>query len=169
MPAVSKAQRIAAAIAEHHPEKAKGAAKQMANSMSKEQLHHFSATSTKGLPEKKAEFTALELEYLQGFVTKCSEHALDPEILLLKTAADEAEHHKKHKVRDIVIGAGKGALAGGVIGAAGSTALAAPFIAGNRNNTRQQKVQALLRTAITGGLQGVATGGVVGGVNQASK
>ena len=54
MPAVSKKQRIAAAIAEHHPEEATGAAKDMAESMSKEQLRHFSATKEKGLPEKKA-------------------------------------------------------------------------------------------------------------------
>lgn len=54
MPAVSKKQRIAAAIAEHHPEKATGAAKDMAKSLSKDQLHDFASTSEKGLPEKKS-------------------------------------------------------------------------------------------------------------------
>jgi phage gpG-like protein len=55
MPAVSKAQQQAAAIAEHEPSKAKGAAKQMAKSMSKEQLHHFAATKVKDKPEHKEE------------------------------------------------------------------------------------------------------------------
>ena len=116
-----------------------------------------------------SKLSVLDLEYLQGFVTKCSEQQVDPEALLLKTSADEEEHHKKHKVKDIAVGAGKGALAGGAIGAAGSAALAAPFIASNRNHTGKEKLQAMLRTVITGGLQGAATGGVVGGVNQASK
>lgn len=52
MPAVSKAQRIAMAIAEHHPEdlneKNKGLKK-----MSHEQLHDFAATPEKGLPSYK--------------------------------------------------------------------------------------------------------------------
>ena len=51
MPAVSKAQRIATAIAEHHPEdlnaKNKGLLK-----MSKGQLHDFASTKEKGLPYK---------------------------------------------------------------------------------------------------------------------
>lgn len=51
MPAVSKAQRQAMAIAEHHPDKVykhnKGLLK-----MSKEQLRHFSSTSEKNLPDK---------------------------------------------------------------------------------------------------------------------
>lgn len=54
MPAQSKSQRQAAAIAEYHPEQATGAAKDMAASMSKGQLHDFAATKEKGLPEKKA-------------------------------------------------------------------------------------------------------------------
>ena len=50
MPAVSRAQRIAMAIAEHHPEelseKNKGLKK-----MSHEQLHDFASTNEKHLPE----------------------------------------------------------------------------------------------------------------------
>jgi hypothetical protein len=61
MPAVSVAQRQAAAIAEHHPEKATGAAKEMAKSMSKSQLHDFAATKDKGKPKhvKKSFFFSL--------------------------------------------------------------------------------------------------------------
>jgi len=62
MPAVSKAQRRAMAIAEHHPEKATGAAKEMAKSMSKKQLHDFASTSEKGLPKHK------EASFVQGFL-----------------------------------------------------------------------------------------------------
>jgi hypothetical protein len=58
MPAESKAQRIAMAIAEHHPEdlypENKGLAK-----MTHKQLHEFAETPEKGLPEhvhKKAKY-----------------------------------------------------------------------------------------------------------------
>ncbi len=50
MPAVSKAQRVAMAIAEHHPEKLHAENRGMLK-MSKEQLHDFAASSPKGLPE----------------------------------------------------------------------------------------------------------------------
>ncbi len=49
MPAVSKAQRTAMAIAEHHPEELYERNKEML-SMSKSQLHDFAATKEKGLP-----------------------------------------------------------------------------------------------------------------------
>jgi hypothetical protein len=50
MPAVSRAQRIAMAIAEHHPEElsAKNAG---LKKMTHTQLHDFAATSEKHLPE----------------------------------------------------------------------------------------------------------------------
>jgi hypothetical protein len=52
MPAVSKAQRTAIAIAEHHPdqlyERNKGLLK-----MSKSSMHDFAATPSKGLPRYK--------------------------------------------------------------------------------------------------------------------
>ena len=51
MPAVSRAQQIAMAIAEHNPSKLNPANKGML-SMSKNQLHDFSSTPTKGLPYK---------------------------------------------------------------------------------------------------------------------
>jgi Protein of unknwon function (DUF3008) len=49
MPAESKAQQIATAIAEHHPEKlyARNAG---LKEMSKKQLHEFASTPRKGLP-----------------------------------------------------------------------------------------------------------------------
>ena len=67
MPARSKAQQAAAAIAEHHPEKAKGAAKEMAKGMSKKQLRHFSKTDTKSLPEHKKEASLRRTAFLEGY------------------------------------------------------------------------------------------------------
>ena len=52
MPAVSKKQRQAMAIAEHHPSKLYGKNKGMLK-MSKSQLHDFAKTKEKGLPRKK--------------------------------------------------------------------------------------------------------------------
>lgn len=51
MPAVSKKQREAMAIAEHHPEKLNAKNKGLLK-MSKGQLHDFASTSEKGLPNK---------------------------------------------------------------------------------------------------------------------
>jgi hypothetical protein len=55
MPAVSRAQRIVMAIAEHNPSKLNKKNRGLLK-MSHSQLHDFAATSTKGLPEhvKKA-------------------------------------------------------------------------------------------------------------------
>jgi hypothetical protein len=50
MPAVSKAQREAMAIAEHHPEKLSKKNKGLAK-MSKTQLKHYTKTPEKGLPK----------------------------------------------------------------------------------------------------------------------
>jgi hypothetical protein len=57
MPAESKAQRIAMAIAEHHPEDLYAKNKGLAD-MTHKQLHDFAATPEKGLPEhvKKASY-----------------------------------------------------------------------------------------------------------------
>ena len=52
MPAVSKKQRRAMAIAEHHPEQLYARNRAMLG-MSKEDLHDFAATKEKGLPKKK--------------------------------------------------------------------------------------------------------------------
>jgi hypothetical protein len=60
MPAVSKNQRIAMAIAEHHPEDLNEKNKGLAD-MSHKQLHEFAATPEKGLPahvHKKASYQA---------------------------------------------------------------------------------------------------------------
>jgi hypothetical protein len=71
MPAVSKKQRIAMAIAEHNPDKLYKRNKGMAD-MSKKQLHDFASTDEKGLPDKMKKstkgsppFTTSELE--QGY------------------------------------------------------------------------------------------------------
>ena len=52
MPAKSKAQQIAAAIAEHTPEMLYKRNRGLLE-MSKSELHKFSSTKIKGLPKKK--------------------------------------------------------------------------------------------------------------------
>lgn len=52
MPAVSKAQRQAMAIAKHHPEKLQDRNRGML-SMSDEQLDEFASMPEKGLPQRK--------------------------------------------------------------------------------------------------------------------
>ena len=52
MPAKSKAQRQAMAIAEHHPSKLRKRNRGL-KKMSKSQLHDFASTKEKGLPRKK--------------------------------------------------------------------------------------------------------------------
>jgi hypothetical protein len=56
MPSESKAQQQAMAIAEHSPSKLYKRNKSML-SMTKEQLHDFASTKTKGLPAKKKKFS----------------------------------------------------------------------------------------------------------------
>ena len=51
MPAKSKAQRQAMAIAEHHPEQLNPENRGLLG-MSHEQLHEFAATKEKGLPQR---------------------------------------------------------------------------------------------------------------------
>jgi hypothetical protein len=51
MPAVSKNQRIATAIAEHHPEELNPENKGLLK-MTHSQLHDFAATPQKGLPQR---------------------------------------------------------------------------------------------------------------------
>ena len=61
MPAVSKKQRTAMAIAEHAPEKLFSRNKALLG-MSHEQLHDFASTSEKDLPEKKRRKRAMEMQ-----------------------------------------------------------------------------------------------------------
>lgn len=51
MPAVSKDQRVATAIAEHHPGQLYARNKGLLK-MTKSQLHDFAATKEKGLPKR---------------------------------------------------------------------------------------------------------------------
>lgn len=51
MPARSRDQRIAMAIAEHHPEQLYSRNKGLLK-MSKQQLHDFAATKERGLPKR---------------------------------------------------------------------------------------------------------------------
>ena len=59
MPARSKNQRIAAAIAEHHPSKLYKRNRGL-KKMSKSQLHDFAKTKEKGLPKKSPNSDFLE-------------------------------------------------------------------------------------------------------------
>ncbi len=52
MPAISRNQRITAAIAKHHPEQLYSRNRGML-SMSNTQLHHYASTPEKGLPKRK--------------------------------------------------------------------------------------------------------------------
>lgn len=61
MPAKSKKQQALMAIAEHSPEKIKGKNKGVLD-MSKQQLHDFAATPTKGLPEKVGKRSTKKVE-----------------------------------------------------------------------------------------------------------
>ncbi len=56
MPAVSKVQRIATAIAKHHPSKLFRRNRGLL-SMSKNQLHEFASTKERGLPVRKSRLT----------------------------------------------------------------------------------------------------------------
>lgn len=53
MPAISKAQRIVMAIAEHDPSKLRKKNRGVLK-MSKKQLHEFAETPSRGLPEHKS-------------------------------------------------------------------------------------------------------------------
>lgn len=57
MPAVSKAQRRAMAIAEHHPEKTYARNRGLLK-MTKGQLHDFAATKEKNLPKRVSKRSA---------------------------------------------------------------------------------------------------------------
>ena len=172
MPAVSEKQREAAAIAEHHPSKATGAAKQMAKSMSKTQLHHFA--STKGL-KKAADLSAHELAYLEGFCEKCAGLNQDPEVILQKIADGEM-------VKRIAGGAGKGAVAGGVIGAglgavgsgvATGAYLASPLVRRQAKKHPKEALKlmrhALAQGAKGGSIRGAGFGAIVGGSARAAQ
>jgi hypothetical protein len=93
MPAKSKAQRVAMAIAEHHPselyERNKGLAK-----MSHEQLHDFAATKESHLPARKE-----HAPHNPGRITHVHEHL-------------ETPHHEPHAGVDIHGAAHDGHVAG---------------------------------------------------------
>jgi uncharacterized protein DUF3008 len=71
MPAKSKAQQQAMAIAEHHPEKLNKANRGML-SMSHKQLHEFASGSEKGKPEhvKKVERHGTTKEHMQHLANR---------------------------------------------------------------------------------------------------
>lgn len=85
MPATSKNQQIASAIARQAKEgkipvsKLHGASKSMYESMSKEQLGHFAKTKRKGLPKHVKE--SEDAAFVRGFMDKCAEYGVDPEAL----------------------------------------------------------------------------------------
>jgi len=65
MPAKSKAQRTAAAIAEHHPEKLYPENRSMAK-MSKAQLHEFASGSGKELPHHVRKGAPIKIKPCHG-------------------------------------------------------------------------------------------------------
>ena len=103
MPATSEKQRVAMAIAEHHPEKLYARNKEM-KKMTHGQLHDFAAKKT---AVDLTRMSTAELDYLEGFVQKCAELEIDPEEVLVKAAArDEKEHGL---IRRVVGGVARGA------------------------------------------------------------
>ena len=64
MPAVSKAQRRAMAIAEHHPGQLKARNRGLLE-MGRPELHKFASTSEKGLPRKKGSQAAQAMRAMQ--------------------------------------------------------------------------------------------------------
>jgi hypothetical protein len=65
MPAVSKAQRQAIAIAEHHPDELYARNRGLLG-MSHQQLHDFAATPEKGLPQRKKKRKAKPADPFMG-------------------------------------------------------------------------------------------------------
>jgi len=74
MPAKSKAQRQAAAIAEHNPEQLYARNKGMV-SMSQEELHKLASTSEKGLPQKAKKRVRHSPEMSE--INRHSQHTVD--------------------------------------------------------------------------------------------
>ena len=64
MPAKSRAQRVAMAIAEHHPEQLYARNKGLAK-MSKKDLHDFASTKEKGLPKKVGRHSREDGEFIR--------------------------------------------------------------------------------------------------------
>lgn len=91
MPAKSKAQQQAMAIAYASKKSGKTPtrepSKSIAKSMSKSQLKDFAKTDTKSLPDKVADYkledmSDLDLSYLEGVISKFAEYGIDPELFL---------------------------------------------------------------------------------------
>jgi hypothetical protein len=130
VPAKSKAQQQAAALAKHHPEKAKGAAKEMTK-MSKKQLHDFAATPSKNLPEHVSK-EGLD-GYLDGYRTK--------------TAADPETETKEHLVIPKGVRAKPGVREETTLRAGPDTSLEAGFLrAQAKRRAEQEKHLALPAT-----------------------
>jgi len=130
VPAKSKAQQQAAAVAKHHPEKAKGAAKEMTK-MSKKQLHDFAATPSKNLPEHVSK-EGLD-GYLDGYRTK--------------TAADPETETKEHLVIPKGVRAKPGVREETTLRAGPDTSLEAGFLrAQAKRRAEQEKHLALPAT-----------------------
>jgi len=78
MPAVSKKQQRffalvrAAQDGKIDSSKVSDSVRRAANSISKEDAHHFAATKRKGLPEKKAS-SPLDFMFVKGFLSRLAE------------------------------------------------------------------------------------------------
>lgn len=91
MPSRSKAQQrlmgmaLAAKRGKGHYS---GKVKEVADSMSEEQLHDFAKTKSSNLPEKKASMSTQEQAYITGFVKRAADYGynVDEALTILKTA-----------------------------------------------------------------------------------
>jgi hypothetical protein len=165
-----------------------------AKSIKKEDAKDFAETKRKGLPEHKKEkkamidmtkLSALDLSYIEGFIKACADKNADPEVLLAKWAGEEqpAEDGKKKEeggpkkaVKRVAGGVGRGALAGGAIGAglggvAGAVGAArlmrsAPPAA-SKGKALAAAIKMILGGAVGGGAAGAVSGGMTGGVVRA--
>lgn len=79
MPAVSKKQQRffalvrAAQDGKIDSSKVSDSVRRAANSISKEDAHHFAATKRKGLPEEKKASSPLDFMFVKGFLSRLAE------------------------------------------------------------------------------------------------
>ena len=117
-------------------------------------------------------------DFLEGFVKRCLDKGVDPEAVARKMAAEEEKKDDKHSVKHVAGATGRGAVAGGAIGAglgAGAAGLGVhaamkhvPGASLKDPATRQAAIKAMLRGAAGGGIAGGVTGALVGGASRAA-
>lgn len=165
MPAVSKSQQRAAAMALHATVPLKGAAKQMRESMTDEELEHYARTKRKGLPEKKdgdmkKSAAIVDWKAGPGSVTPTPSRPslgdLSPGLAAATAALPVG-----------LVGGAVGAAGGGAVGTAagGIAGLVRELAARKADEDRKKRnlVMASLSGAGKGLLTGAGAGGFLGG------